>query len=144
MITTSLTLSSWITLNPMKTIKKIGKYLAIIFMISGVMFLIIRENNPTQMIDYQKRLQPTIGVYYEVVTASGYKEPSVFMIVKELQFEKVYDDLVVISKRTREIELPFKNQIGKSGKYLTLITIDGVLTVKNFSDLKELRAYKKL
>lgn len=66
------------------------------------------------------------------------------MIVNELEFKKVYDDLVVIPKRMREIELPYWNQIGQTGKYFTVITIDGVLTVKNFADLNELRAFKKL
>ncbi len=113
-------------------------------MFGTMSFVVIKGKSPVQVNYYKNRLQPTIGVYYEVVSISGYKDPSFFMIVNELRFEKVYDDLVVIPKRMREIELPFKNQIGRTGKYLTLITIDGVLTVKNFSDLKELRAYKKL
>ncbi len=113
-------------------------------MLGGMSFLVIKWNNPLQLSYYKNRLQPTIGVYYEVVFTSGYKYPSIFMIVNELRFEKVCDDLVVISKRMCEIELPFKSQIGRTGKYLTLITVDGVFTVKNFSNLSELRAHNKL
>ena len=113
-------------------------------MLGSASFLVMKGKSPVQVNYYKNRLQPTIGVYYEVVSISSYKDPSFFMIINELRFKKVYDDLVVIPKRIHEIELPFKNQIGRTGKYLTLITIDGVLTVKNFSNLNELRAHNKL
>ncbi|MBC7766597.1 hypothetical protein H7Y21_01215 [Arenimonas sp.] len=127
----------------MKTNKIIAKSIFILLCL-GFLVSSLRFSSSYDPIFYQKRLQPIIGVYYEVVTSSGYKEPSVFMIVNELEFKKVYDDLVVIPKRMREIELPYRNQIGQTGKYLTVITIDGVLTVKNFSNINELRAFKKL
>lgn len=143
MITTSPTALSWITLNPMKTTKRIAKYLLVILMFWSMSFLIIKGKSPLEFNYYKHRLQPSIGMYYEVISISGYKAPSTFMIVNELRFEKVYDDLVVIPRRICEIELP-KNQIGKAGKYLILVTVDKVLTVKNFADLSELRDYKKL
>ncbi len=113
-------------------------------MFGSVSFHMIKGNNSAELNYYKNRLQPAIGVYYEVISTSGYKDPSIFMIVNELRFEKVYDDLIVKPKRICEIELPFKNQISRTGKYLTLITVDGVLTVKNFSNLSELHAYNKL
>lgn len=89
---------------------------------------------------YKRRLQPTIGVYYEFVAVSGYKYPYTYVIVKELAFEEVYGDLIAIPRRTCEIEI---QQAGIAGKYLTMVQVGGNLTAKEFQTHSEMQAYKK-
>jgi hypothetical protein len=64
--------------------------------------------------------------------------------VREIRFNEIYNEMIPVTKGIREVELPFANQIGPTGKYLTLINVDGVLRIKNFSDLKSVYDYKNL
>ena len=123
-----------------KKLQSIGIILVII-LLGYACFRVENEGIRTQgeVSYYKKRLQPTIGTYYEVVQFTGYKDSSVFVITSEVVF---HGDFTVSSRNLREIELPMKDQIGNTGKYLTLVTVDGKERIRNFKDLEELHTYR--